>query len=106
LGARVSNPIACSLSPDALKDRLGWIAALNRNFLRAYTREHSMLRLTYDPAAMRDVRTLVASEQECCGFLRFAIRESGDAMELRIDAPDLDGMNVEPLFAPFLSGAR
>jgi len=40
------------------------------------------------------------------GFLRFAIQESSDAIELRIDAPEVEGMNVEPLFAPFLSGAR
>jgi hypothetical protein len=102
----MGNPVACSLSPNALKDRLGWIGTLNRNFLRAHTLERTTLRLTYEAAAMRDVRALVAREQECCGFLRFAIQKSADAIELRIDAPDVDEMNVEPLFDPFLSGAR
>ena len=102
----MSHPIACSLSPDALTDRVGWIDALNRNFLRAYTLERTTLRLTYDAAAMREVHALVASEQECCGFLRFEIRDASDAIELRIDAPNVSEMNVEPLFDPFLSGAR
>jgi hypothetical protein len=100
------HPIACSLSTEALADRIGWISALNRDFLRACRRERTTLRLTYDAAAARDVRMLVAREQECCGFLGFSIQESSDAIELRIDAPGVDEMNVEPLFAPFLSGAR
>jgi hypothetical protein len=102
----MSHPIACSLSPDALTDRIGWIGALNRTFLRAYTLDRTTLRLTYDGAAAREVHALVASEQECCGFLRFEIREASDAIELRIDAPNVSEMNVEPLFDPFLSGAR
>jgi hypothetical protein len=102
----MSNSIACSLSPDALKDRLGWIGTLNRNFLRAYTLERTTLRLTYEVAATREVHALVASEQGCCGFLRFAVQESSDAIELRIDSPEVDETNVEPLFDPFLSGAR
>jgi hypothetical protein len=99
----MSNPVACSLSPNALKDRLGWIGMLNRTFLRTYTLERTTLRLTYDAAAAHDVRTLGASERECCPFLRLEIREAGDTIELRIDAPESEGMDVEPLFAPFLN---
>ena len=102
----MSHPIACSLSPDALTDRIGWIGALNRTFLRAYTLERTTLRLTYDAAAMREVHALVASERDCCRFLRFEIQEVHDTIELRIDAPEVSEMNVEPLFDPFLSGAR
>jgi hypothetical protein len=99
-------PIACTLSRDALADRIGCIAALNRNFLRGCSVERTTLLLAYDAAAARDVRALVASEQECCGFLRFAIEESRDEIALRIDAPESDEMNLESLFAPFLGGAR
>jgi hypothetical protein len=102
----MSHRIACSLSPDALKDRMSWIGALNQKSLREYTLERTTLRLTYEAAAMRDVHALVASERDCCRFLRFEIQEAGDTIELRIDAPKSGGMNVEPLFAPFLSGAR
>jgi hypothetical protein len=100
------HPIACTLTQEALADRIGWISALNRDFLRECRLERTTLRLTYDAAAARDVRMLVAREQECCGFLGFSIQESSDAIELRIDAPDVDEMDVEPLFAPFLGGAR
>ena len=101
----MSQPIVCSLTPDALADRLGWIGALNRDFLRAYTLERTTLRLVYDAAASRDVHALVASERKCCGFLRLGIAVSGDGIELRIDAPENDDLDLEPLFAPFLSGA-
>jgi hypothetical protein len=100
----MSQPIVCSLTPDALADRLGWIGALNRDFLRAYTLERTTLRLVYDAAASRDVHALVASERKCCGFLRLGIAVSGDGIELRIDAPESE-LDVEPLFFPFFSGA-
>ena len=45
------HPIACSLSSEALTDRIGWISALNRDFLRACRRDGATLRLTYDAAA-------------------------------------------------------
>ena len=101
----MSLSVACSLSPDALKDRLGWIGALNRELLRAYTLERAALRLVYRAEAAQKVREFVEKEGECCGFLHFAIHEAGDEIVLRIDAPDLAGMNAEPLFAPFMSGA-
>jgi hypothetical protein len=102
----MSQPIACTLSPEALKGRLDWISAVNRDCLRAYSLERTTLRLTYGAAATREVHALVASERKCCGFLRFEIQESRDVIELRIEAPESDEMDLEPLFAPFLSGAR
>jgi hypothetical protein len=99
-------PVACSLTPEALRDRIDWISALNRNCLLAYSLDCATLHLTYDAAARHDVRALIARERMCCRFLRFEIRESGDTIELRIRAPVDEEMNVELLFAPFLSGAR
>lgn len=101
----VTSGMACSLPPEALIDRIGWISALNRDHLRACRLERTTLQLTYDAAASREVRALVASEQECCRFLRFAIQESQKEIELRIDVPTNDEMNVGLLFAPFLIGA-
>jgi hypothetical protein len=99
-------PIACSLSVDAFADRLDWIARLNRECLREFRVDGRSLRLVYRAEAGQQIRELVEKEGECCGFLRFAIHETSDAIELRIDAPNVDGRNVEPLFAPFLSDAR
>lgn len=97
-------PIACSLSAEALADRIGLISELNRSFLRAHRLGRGALRLVYDVAAAEDVRMLVEREQECCGFLRFAIEESNDGIELCIEAPVQAEIEVDPLFAPFLSG--
>jgi hypothetical protein len=97
-------PIACSLSTDALADRIGWIASLNRGSLRGHRLQRGTLRLLYDVAAAEDVRMLVEREQECCGFLRFAIEESNDGIELCIEALVQNEIEVDPLFAPFLSG--
>lgn len=99
------QPIACSLSPEALTDRIDWIRALNGNCLRTYSLDRAMLRLTYDAAAGRDVHALVARERECCGFLHFEIQESDDTIELCISADDSEEMNLEALFAPFIASA-
>ena len=96
--------IACSLSTDALGNRLEWIAALNREYLREMRSERTRLQLSYDARAAALVHELVANEQECCGFLRFTTREMSTAIELRIDAPDDLETDAAPLFAPFLSG--
>ena len=96
--------IACSLSPDALGDRLAWIAALNREYLREMRSERTTLHLSYDARAAGRVRELVGKEQQCCGFLRFTTREMSTRIELRIDAPDDPELDAAPLFAPFLSG--
>jgi hypothetical protein len=99
------QPIACSLTKEALADRLGWISALNQGFLRARKLEGATLTLTYDARALADVQTLIAKEQECCGFLRFSVENFESTIEMRIEAPEVDEMHAEPLFAPFLSGA-
>ena len=96
--------IACSLLPDALRDRLEWIAVLNREYLREMRSECTTLHLSYDARAAGRVQELVGKERECCGFLRFTLWEMPTGIELRIDAPaDLE-MDAAPLFAPFLSG--
>jgi hypothetical protein len=97
-------PIACSLTVQALADRRGWIAQLNRAFLRESRVERNSLRLVYGAEATEKVRELVSKERECCGFLHFVIHESSNDIVLHIDAPDLAGMKAGPLFAPFLSG--
>ena len=67
-------PIACSLSTRAFADRLDWITRLNREFLVDFRVEGGSLRSVYRADAEQQIRELVASEQECCGFLRFAVQ--------------------------------
>jgi hypothetical protein len=43
------QPIACTLTAGDLRDRLAWIATLNRDALRGYDRGDLTLRLRYAP---------------------------------------------------------
>ena len=56
-------PIACTLAPGAYKDRLAWIAALNRDALRSYERRGLVLELTYRPEARERVHELVRQDE-------------------------------------------
>jgi hypothetical protein len=82
-----SLPIACTLDAGDFSERVRWIAALNRDVLRAHARHDLVLELRYDPAAADRVRELVRREQRCCAFLAFAVEETTDAVVLRITAP-------------------
>jgi hypothetical protein len=100
-----SPPLACTLQPGAYVQRHDLITALNHNYLRTYQREDLTLVMTYDPAAVSQVRDLVHREQECCRFLRFDLEESSDEIRLSIRAPlEARGM-AGMLFKLFLSGA-
>ncbi|HLG90355.1 MAG TPA: hypothetical protein VKZ79_24555 [Alphaproteobacteria bacterium] len=97
-----SKPIACTLLPNAFKDRAGKIQELTSRFLRRHRREEFSLRLSYDIAASSHVRELVVAEQACCSFLRFELQEDPDAIHLMITAPENARDAVDALFALFL----
>jgi hypothetical protein len=95
-------PIACSLAPGALKDRVTWIGNLNAQWLRSHRRDGLTLHLTYAPEALAQVSELVRHEQDCCGFLRFVSRQGPDSVELSISAPPEAGEGADTLLAYFL----
>lgn len=98
------TPIACTLSPEALRDRTAWIADLNRTWLRSVEREPYAIVLTYAPGSEQKLHELVRLESTCCAFLDFRFgADSPDAIVLRIQAPAVVG--AEQLLAPFLSGS-
>jgi hypothetical protein len=98
-----STPIACTLTAGDFKDRLGWIRELSAKSLRSHRREGLMLELTYDRRAAADVHEFVRREQACCGFLRFDVRESADAVHLTITAPPEAQGAADELFAYFVA---
>ena len=59
--------------------------------------------LTYDRPAAADVHGFVRREQACCGFLRFDVRESADAVHLTITAPPEAQSAADELFAHFVA---
>ncbi len=100
-------PIACTLDTGGLKQRLDWIADLNRRALHASNRDGLRLTLTYDPSAIHDVRRMVEGEQTCCAFLDFNVTERADAVVVTITAPEGAREAAEALFGPFaLQGER
>jgi hypothetical protein len=62
-----------------------------------------MLQLTYDRCAAADAHELVLREQACCGFLRFDVPESADAVHLTITAPPEAQCAADDLFAHFVA---
>ena len=96
------QPIACTLTAGDLRDRLAWIAALNRDELRGYDHAGLMLRLRYSPQARQRVAELMRQEQACCAFLTFEMHEEPDAVTLTIKAPEEAQTTVDALFEAFL----
>ena len=94
-------PIACTLGPADYRQRLAWIADLNRDALRAQRREGLRLELTYAPAALDRVREMVAREQDCCAFLTFDLQQEADTVRLVIEAPEDVPDALDAVFEPF-----
>ena len=61
-------PIACTLSPGDLRERLRLIHTLTQNALLGYERRGLALDLRYAPAAVDRVRAMVEGESHCCRF--------------------------------------
>jgi hypothetical protein len=96
-------PIACSLAAGHLKHRVEWIARLNARALRGQRRDGLTLHLTYDCLAAIDVREFVRRERACCGFLRFEVEETAEAIRLTIAAPPEASQVADELFAYFVA---
>jgi len=95
--------IACTLDAGAYAERVAWIAALNRDALRACRRDGLTVELRYDPGAVDRVRELVRRERQCCAFLAFDVEATADATVLRITAPAESRDATDALLAPFVA---
>jgi hypothetical protein len=94
-------PVACTLGAGDFRQRLAWIADLNRDALRAQRRDGLRLELTYAPAALDRVREMVARERDCCAFLTFDLQQEADAVRLVIEAPENVRGALDAVFEPF-----
>ena len=85
----MDQPIACTLTPDQLRDRTTELAALAARSLRSREPTAGGERLTFagDPRTERELRAAVAVEARCCAFLRFDLRHSGDVLVLDVAGP-------------------
>ena len=81
------TPIACTLTPDAVSGRLGdWSDLLA--FATTRTALPGGVRLALDADTPVDrLAALVAAEQQCCAFFRFAITVDARGLGLEVAAP-------------------
>lgn len=100
-----ASPIACTLAPGAFKDRLAWIATLNKDALRKYARRDLVLELSYALEARERVHEMVRNEQACCAFLAFELREAGNEIRLTVTAPETAREAADALFEQFTANA-
>jgi hypothetical protein len=96
-------PIACTLEGGDFKDRLAWIANLNRGALLGSRQDDLRLELTYAPHALHDVREMMRREQQCCAFLNFDLLVGDDVIRLVVTAPEEAREAAGLVFEPFQS---
>ena len=82
-------PIACTLTPGDMTERLALIDALSADGLldRVDTERGIRVRLRDTPDVERRTRELVAAESACCPFLDFDLRRENGALVLDITGP-------------------
>lgn len=100
--AATDKPIACTLSPFDLPERLTWIRQVTTQSLMAHRLDGTTLHLTYSREARAELERIVAGERQCCGFLHFDLQDTPNAVELSIAAPAEAGDDARWLFDQFL----
>src|SRR3954468_4045651 len=95
-------PIACTLSPAGMTDRLALIDALAADGLleRTPTASGMRLRLRDTPDIEQRTRELVAAESACCAFLDFDVRHDDGDLILEISGPGEARPVIDLFFAP------
>jgi hypothetical protein len=85
-----SIPIACTLSPNQLGERLDEFSQLFANHLRELTRPvPRQARFVFDAADQIEdaTRDLFAREHECCAFFDFVVERHGAELIVHAEVP-------------------
>jgi hypothetical protein len=91
-------PIACTLRPDALRGQVEDWQALLRYAERRVGLEDGVRVELVAGTPVQDLVRLVAAEQDCCQFLRFAITVDTRGVGLEVRGPADAGVIIESLF--------
>jgi hypothetical protein len=85
----VDVPIACTLEPGAMPERLAdWNAVLDRATTRVATADGG-LRIEFgDDVDLGELARLIRAEQHCCAFFSFAISVDHRGSALEVRAPE------------------
>jgi len=98
-------PIACTLPPAALSERLASIRQFTSRSLLSHQLADRTLRLTYRLEAKDELERIVAAERECCSFLEFELEDAPTSIVLSIQAPEGGEADARWLFDQFLPQA-
>ena len=94
----VEVPIACTLEPGAMSDRVAEWA----NVLTDATRRVAMdggLRIEFGPDVdLGNLGRLIGAEQQCCAFFNFALTVDAGGIALEVRAPELAAEMITDLF--------
>ena len=101
--AEHKSAVFCSLNRRDFKERVAWIAALNKQSLRGHTFDGGTLTLTYVRDALPQVEEMVERERECCAFLEFHLHAHDETATLTISVPDHVKDSADLLLEPFYS---
>jgi hypothetical protein len=95
-------PLACTLAPEGIADRLAFIRALAADGLlaRIPTASGVRMRLRDTPDIERRARELVAGEARCCPWLDLSLERDDEALVLEIGGPAEARAAIDAFFAP------
>jgi MerR family transcriptional regulator, copper efflux regulator len=84
----VDLPIACTLEPGAMPNRLAdWRAILDQALARTIAADGALRVELDDDLDLDELARLVAAEQHCCAFFSFAITVDARGIGLEVRAP-------------------
>jgi hypothetical protein len=97
----MDTPIACSLPPDALRERRAHIDRIARQALRSRRHIAGGARLTFaaGPEIADSLRELIAAEADCCAFLQMNLHAAGSELVLDVTGPEEAQPIIAEIFA-------
>jgi MerR family copper efflux transcriptional regulator len=91
-------PIACTLEPGAMPERLAeWASILQHASRRTTFDDGLQIELDAD-VDLGDLGRLIGAEQRCCAFLRFTLTVDASGIVLDVRAPELAAVIITDLF--------
>jgi hypothetical protein len=91
-------PIICTLSAAELQERKTTMLASLRGSILGRTRIHGGYRYDFPRSAFHQVSRMVELEGQCCRFLKFAIRQNDNSLELDVTGSSEALVMIEDLF--------
>lgn len=103
-----STPLACSLGPGQLRERLAEIEAIGAGSLVGKTHDggRHVLRFRAGGETERRLEAIVAAESRCCSFLDLALDRTDGELTLTLAAPAGGEPVADGLAAAFSRDAR